>query len=475
MVLTKTLIIAVIGVISACAGHDTRTIANAFDDSVNETATTGSSLIDYRSVLSVSGLAPAQSIGSFAHHPSRVSPTHGVGISPKWSFYTITEYDSPSQEEYSKAVQALLTTYFDLQSLAVKVFDVRSRIALAWSALGEERGHKLVLPILAQVCGDKSEGLDEFSSIACAQQVLDDMQTDLSKMKADFSKLAAANRLVITRWSRRSDERAAASYGQVAVADIATASAQSGILILGGIRVYTLYVGEDFLDMYKQRRSFLDRQFFTGAGILTYQVQGKHLVYVSDTNFRRALAARASATSAELGSIRKILKLPDTKLSLEYESLLLSDVGNVGSTGNAKTTYHPYCFFPPASQQKAIRESFAGMDDYTTVYSVRSTLSTLGTIVVSAPPTELDKVYAMVTSEKRNNPSLRVGIDRTDASKDSYGYYLTTYEKQCGTLPEELGEIRWNPLDFPLLEGYMKNGYPPYKEMRRRQEKTESQ
>ena len=475
MALIRAFILCLIGVISACAGQNTRTIANAFDDSVNETATTGSYLIDYRSVLSVSGLAPAQGIGSFAHHPSRLSPTHGVGISPKWSFYTITEYDSPSPEEYSEAVQALLTTYFDLQSLAVKVFDVRSRIALAWSALGEERWFKLVPLILAQVCRDNSYGLDEFSSIACAQHILENMQTDLSNKKADFSKRAAANRLVITRWSRRSDERAAASYGQVAVADMATASEQSGILILGGVRVYTLYVGEDFLDMYKQHHSFLDRQFFTGAGILTYQVQGKHLVYVSDTNFRRALAARASATNTELGSIRKFLKLPDTKLALEYESLLLSDVGNVGSPGNAKTTYHPYCFFPPASQQKAIRESFAGMDDYTTIYSVRSTLTTLGTAFVSAPPTELDKVYAMVTSEKRRNPSLRIGIDRTDVSQDGYSHYLTTYEEQCGTLPEKLGERGWNPLDFPLLEGYMKNGYPPYKEMRSRQEKAQSQ
>src|SRR5258708_40132034 len=90
-------------VLSSCANNSL--IVPAFDNLTNETSSQHSLLTNYRSFVSVSGLAPVHSAGSPFHHPYGTTPGHVIAISPKWSFVTVSNYDSKADVDVVAALR----------------------------------------------------------------------------------------------------------------------------------------------------------------------------------------------------------------------------------------------------------------------------------------------------------------------------------------------------------------------------------
>jgi hypothetical protein len=407
-------------------------VSNAFDDLVNETNRTGTSLVDYRSFLSVSGLAPIRFVGMFLIHPPGVSPTHAVGVSPKWSHYVVTDY--PLAEDERARIGGIAAKYHELVTAADAVTIQRLLVAAADEAHEKSSNAKdeALCTVLGIGTGASCTAESSSKALEAHREKLNSLTTAFQQAKAAFNKDANIRNAIIMRWQKSSEDAGDGAYGSVIGGGYRAAKARGGIAIYADLRVETLYLGEDFLDMVRQFNDAAQKWVFTRTSIPTYQVKAKFVEYVSDGIEDSGLRFAAKLSVSQLETIKKLLtdKSDATVLSANWTTSLLSDVGNRGRLQDSITQTFPFCFFSPRAHQEDLARLVTQSSGYSTVYGVEAQLQHLLSILLSVPETDLTRILAMPVSDPKRHS------------------LLSEYQSQCR------GDAKWNTFEPPFNQYY---------------------
>jgi hypothetical protein len=398
--------------LAGCSSTPVPLVSNVFDDLTNETVGKSTLAIEYRSFLSLSGLAPVQSLGMLVHHPASVSPTHAIGISPKWSFAVASTYEADKITEAK--IAAVEPAYLTLQEIAGRMAASSSTVGLARAALNR-KDYRIAAEVLGLFC--EGECVAEINAeMRRLLKETDTLRDRLIVAKREFAQLTNLKNVVFMRWTFHNDETTSLSAGQTVTLRERNRQGKSGLAIFAGLRVLTVYFGEDFLDAAGRYRTFGEKVAFTQSSILSHEVQVGDVKYLSDSQVSTAFELSLKITQGRLAQLKSLLgldEIPD--IGVDYASALLSDVGNRGFLSKPKVEAKPYCFFPPRTHQDYIVWGLDDSDGYSTVYAVKSQVSLVAAFMLSSPLTDLQAIMT--------NANL------TDPDRESL---LAQYEHQCG-------------------------------------------
>ena len=134
--------------------------------------------------------------------------------------------------------------------------------------------------------------------------------------------------LIVARWTVKNTSGASA---KTSIFDVNSSSSDttSGYLVLGGVRVSSLYFGDD-LRVYVKMVLKEEQSFFDRLGITTYLIQTKALAYTNALDLQKALSASFSAKISSLGSIKDLLTDMD-KITLAGYATTAMNLDNTGS------------------------------------------------------------------------------------------------------------------------------------------------
>src|ERR1051326_1649561 len=261
-------------------------------------------LISFHENLSINGLLLQPQVGThwYTAHPgflerwkgeTRSSPAFAIGISARLeepsfclSGETLDPPDITAVNEVKKHIE-------EVQAHTVEAIRATTGIAVKQAAL-------------------QRVAIDKISSAAekkATQDALDKEIADLQKQKLDADKaiadalgkyrdlVASKPGLIVARWTV-SDSSGAAARTSIFDTSYSQAKTTTGYLVLGGVRVSSLYFGDDFRayvgSIGKNEQAFFDRM-----GITTYLIQTKALAYTNALDLQRAFSGSLSARSEE--------------------------------------------------------------------------------------------------------------------------------------------------------------------------------
>jgi hypothetical protein len=380
-------------VLGGCASHGT--IRGAFEDLTYDGARTTTALASYHSTLSVSGLVTPEAPGMYFFEPDAtrigmLPPSLLSPISPKCSFLVESTYPLPAGVDGADAVRKVRDSYLDVQRKALAVAAARSAVAAAEQSLNVANDKsadpsKVTQLLTALGLGGKAGAGGNASAIqaelATRQNALATSEDALKKAMQDLGTAASTPNLLVMRWTRDSNVG-----GSVNAATYASASAQNdgrldGILVIGDIRVRSLAIGEDFLNLVNSlsgNRALAASMELKNVGIVTYAVDAKHIAYISE---RDSLTAAALSLGISKNQIEAMLKDPNTKVDIAAALSLAESLANTGIISSPTTRVTDYSFIAPDSHRALIRAGLmldgAAADKishYSTVYTVRATV-----------------------------------------------------------------------------------------------------
>lgn len=429
------MVAAALTYVSGCS--TTSKVANVFDDLVNETHTTSTYLLSHKSILSISGLAPARLPGSFILHVGGdLSPTHAIGVSPKWSYVFSSTYELDDRSPYP--LVPLVTKYRELLELSRALAAGKVElIAIDASIKKPDRAAACTLLEIkpATECTDAKVT----QSRAEKNKKITEQDEKLKSAKNAFEAAANGMNAITMRWQRTTSDAAGAKYGSYGRVGYDSQHGKSGLAFYGDIRVSSLYFGEDFLDLLADYSEVSKKWIFTRSGIPTYVVQAKHIQYVSDEDERSRFEMGLKVSQLQIKALEDALGAGTdaTELIAEYTTALVSDIGNNGRLSNPAHSVRPYCFFPTEAHQDQLWEETGKSQKYSTIYEVRSQLSFLASLGLSTPPTDLEKLVKT----------------HANGDKEKLRTMLLAYSERCKNYDEKAGPSLqgWRTTDEPFL------------------------
>ncbi len=467
-----------------CSTSEIR-VSNVFDELTNESTSSGTLALDYRSFLSISGLAPLRSLGMYVIHPSGFSPTHAFGISPKWSFFTVSDY--PLKADDKVRLDGLAGKYQELQDIArdlaakkMVVTGASTAINAMEAAIANERadaaslgdalevkarlakelvsnesldaaikkGMVAVAESAAKTISDKSENDgNRHRKLACtilrmntctldgvkaaseqAMRELDELTKRFYEQKSKFNNDANVENAIVMRWTKRVDDKVEGNYGQQATAGYANQQGKTGIAIYGGLRVEALYFGEDFLDLLARYDGLMKMVAFTRSSIPLYQVMARHVEYISDEDQMSSASIRARVSPSQLKAIADAIgAMTDaTNIGVELAHSFVADVGNKGRLNAPTVSVKPYCFFPPRIHQGYLVKALKDNVGFSSIYAVEAQVTLLASAVSG--------LFGLPKTD------LRYLLEKDKAIKGGDQFrHMSEYLDQCsnGTIPLE--------------------------------------
>lgn len=362
--------VIVVGLMLTACGRGIKTpISTAFDNLTSESISARTMFLHEGSFVSISGLAPVHAPGMFFHQPPHVTPGHTIGISPKWSFITTATYPMKSDNDSKTKFGKIVRVYKDVQTQAMIVAERAALRDLMLDVFSKAKGEsdddkkKTLLNRIGQALGltcpdGCTEGVVEAAILKTAKDVIE-KERELREEKVELEDMLTIENVILTRWTARRDQSAEVKEGSgIASITGGAGSAGSGVMLLGGLKITTLYLGEDFLDVMNLWRKGLTRKLlFAQVGIVTYMVQAKYVRYFSDAQLAAQLAAQVKVRLSEFQDLASIVSLVrDAEISAKYLQAAVADLGNSGALGSPIINSRRYCFFPPTEHQRVIDE-----------------------------------------------------------------------------------------------------------------------
>lgn len=374
-------------------------MTTAFDSLTSEGKSTSTTLFNYRTFMSISGLAPPHTVGMLVHQPGELTPGHAIGISPKWSYYVESDYLPVGDVTTAKDVRS---QYLKAQASATEATKLQYIYTLADAALAK-----------AEVEKDKAKNKDPLDNVAklfpdkkcaddkeCTLKELSDAKNDFNKNQlepaqkaakedaAELDKLVSGKNIVITRWTGGETSAANVSVANSAKTDVEQKKNLTGIAIFTGLHTRFLFAGEDLLDM---ARGVAEENGIGGAillhatGITTYVVMAEQVEYISDQELEQRITLGVSVPLAAVGKLEQYLKtLPaDQSISLGLSHQMVSSLGNSGHLGNPTHHIKGFSFYPPQIHAAFLAQQAAHDDQYITVFAVRGELKLFETLLSS--------------------------------------------------------------------------------------------
>jgi hypothetical protein len=297
-------------------------------------------LIDFHENISINGLLLQPQVGSHwytAKKPgwlsrlrgvnSRSSPAFAIGISSRLeqpSFCLFGQTPSVPLTEVNK----VKSTIEAIQAITVKGIGITVDAALAKAAL-----RKL----------ETDSSLNEVEKTT-QKQALEKRINDLNAAKTEVDKELAVSLqtyrdtvaknpgLIVTRWTVKKSSGGSAKTNLFDTS-VSKSETTSGYLVLGGVRVASLYLGDDFRSYVKIIEPH-ERRLFDQLGFTTYLIQTKSLAYTNALDLQQSFAAALSVKISSLADWNTLVSEMD-KITIGAYFDTAMNLDNTGSATEA--------------------------------------------------------------------------------------------------------------------------------------------
>lgn len=269
-------------------------------------------------IASVPGMLPCVAPGMMAHHSKWRLPSTTIGLSDGKSFVVTTQWDYGGDLD---ELYRLRTDLLKLRLAALKV--VAARIHLTTVLFSKEL---------------KDAGLSDPDDRSRAERSYEEAKDQYEKL---YNRVAAALKhegVFVYRWTTESSAAFGGVAGGLLHGRVDGREQRSGFAIVAGLRLSTLYVGNDFQETWN--RLGLSGACTSHLKVVTYMVQAQHILYVSESEFEARLRARINASYNQLRDLPATIRNLD-QIELETIASTLSNLSNMGMFGHAKHHVSP--------------------------------------------------------------------------------------------------------------------------------------
>lgn len=366
---------------SGCTYREVK--SNAFDDLVNETNTTNSPLIEYRSFLSVSGLVPYSSPGTIFHHPDGLSPTHGISVSPKCSYIVSSDYEMAGSDEKNEAkIIELRDKYIDVRDNIFKSIGLQVQLSLASSALektSDPEFCQIAIDLLGgnqtDNCGDE----DKKTLDALLARLKNDATrsiNDVNVKKSELMKALSVKNVIIFQWSQKTELTWIGKFAEWLSFDITRSKDKVGVVIAGSLRTTSVKLGEDYLAMVQNTKKNGTDKLHKIAMIDLFKVEAKHIAYVDEVKLEEGIAAALDLTVEQLGDLKSMLGA-DEQLEFNLGAAALTEISNLGFFSSPSISERSRPFYPADKDESAARCEAKISDGYQVLYWITGRIKSL--------------------------------------------------------------------------------------------------
>lgn len=291
-------------------------------------------MVDFHENVSINGLLLQPQVGShwYTARPGffdrlwgkqRSSPAFAIGISARLeepTFCLSGETPEVAITEVNKVKKSIEA----IQARTVEATRITVELAAARAALQAN-----TLDTLRDVVGREARKAELDAKVNSLTAEKAEVDKKLNTELETFRTTVASNPgLIVARWTVKNTSGASAKTG---IFDTSASSSDttSGYVILGGVRVSSLYFGDD-LRTYVRTALKEDAVFFDKLGITTYMIQTKALAYTNALDLQRALAGSLTVKVSSLSHIKDLLTDMD-KVTIAGYAATAMNLDNTGS------------------------------------------------------------------------------------------------------------------------------------------------
>lgn len=342
--------------LSGCAS--TGGIVTSLEDLSTESVKEGFIKIPQYRVASIPGWLPFADVGGlYFYKPSR-KPASVIGLSPGKSFKLVSEIPSKCTDKCLSDIRDRITT---LDTLAQTLVQTRVDLSV----------------LLSKQAGTASN--------ATAQAAVDNANTEFKRAQADFNnsyelvvKSIQSNGVLIYRWTTDSTQSGSVGLGSVFGASAGENQKQNGFALVSGIRITTLFVGDDLLTWWQQIK---ESRFSNRFEMTTHVMQAKNIMYGNISDVSMYAQEKIEASYQQLANPADTLKAL-TKIEIGMALSRVANLSNIGVMGDMTRTVTVMKW-----DEESLRQRL-GDDKWLTFYSVESDFTDLRELLRSTKNAE---------------------------------------------------------------------------------------
>lgn len=296
----------------------------------------------YRTNIAIHGLGTPKTVGTLVTVPKQKTSNSIFGKSKGFPDFLATPvttnqssrilvqtFDTDSafnMRDYLNGMDKLVALYAELSVLEGKQLLLQSGAAYAEDLPPNQRlsNADTLTPQLRTALG-----MQKFSTADIATRKTELASQSEATLKAireqetQLEKLADQQNVWVWRWSANQESNLGGGLGTIGSASAANHKAQDGYLIVAGMRIATLEIGQDFQDFQAKRPS----EEFGIPYLVTQQFSAKELAFREDVDIEKALAMDTSLNLTALGTqFNTALQQQQAKIALSLRRSLLSGV-----------------------------------------------------------------------------------------------------------------------------------------------------
>lgn len=352
---------------------------------------TGSDDIAFRTTVTMHGLGTPSSVGAFITVPSRKLPdllatpiTTGCSRIIEQNF-EVDGYDTTEPTPDTRAKNAL-TALADALDTLIIASARRAQADLQIGLVDLGKSHigsvtdaptKTQIATLLNLKKDYSQGsLDALLLPLKVQR--DEADKEVGSALETINGLQSRNVLLLN-WTEIEEGGLAAAFGEFVSSTAKQRKQRDGYLLVAGLRITTLQMGDDFAVWLKREREFGrtgSDMLFGQTHLVTQQIAARHLLFREEASMERALAASLALSYTQLDApIAELLREQQLRATAALaNSLHASSRGRTQRTG---MKIWPYRFWGDTAQAAASHAELKRGKDFSSFYQVRADLATL--------------------------------------------------------------------------------------------------
>jgi len=360
----------------------------------------------YRSSVSVSGLGQNQIVGSILTVPGQNIPdTYSIPIITGCSKVAVTEYATEATQKDVRNVRDALDTLVQY-STTLALLEAEQLILGEWmdklhsikDQTKEANQIKETIIRLYELQGiTKEHNISEiFRALELPKQAFSRDITEINKeialTKHHLQKAREKSGLVITNWSRVQEGNGSVALGAISSGSSSMKKRRGGYLILAGIRIESLWLGDDFAMYISQRKEHAltgsDSILSPYGFIVTFSISAKYRAYSESLDYKKVLSSKLNAQISELSKLvgkdyRTYLKEYSLRLSKSIDNAVRS--ANSGFLSSPKKQLFEYRFVKDKAFAQSMIASYQRSNGYLPVYAVRSNIADLKKYINNVP------------------------------------------------------------------------------------------
>lgn len=342
----------------------------------------------YRSSVNVAGLTPYHPLGLAVSVPGRKVPDmFSMAVSPECSKVLIQDFPTTlGDDQLREAVVTVRDQAERLRAALAAVLAARIQLELfklqtAQLAQTPTTQQEALRARLASVFGIKQDATA--AELSVAQKKLEDGLQAASavaeKEKKEVAKALSVPSVLVTRWNVERFDGIGGKLGEFFGVSRSHAVKRSGIVVVGGLRSTSLWLGDDVLVGYRGRGydSGIDAAM-QSRYVVTHGLSARHVTHIEERSAETLVGARLGMTVSQIAQLfggALPAGLQDAMVNLDATWQRLLQVGEQGLLSTPRRSLFQYRFASDRAREQSALAHADRMHGYVTFYSVRTDLA----------------------------------------------------------------------------------------------------